>query len=44
MSVEYYTDTNNTIDRFLITKMIDKSNRVAEKSEVQVTEYDDSTK
>ena len=44
MSVEYYTDTNDTIDRFLITKMTDKSDRTAEKSEVQKIQYDDSTK
>jgi hypothetical protein len=43
LSVEYYSDTNDTIDKFMITKKPLYSN-VDEKNEVQEIGYDEPTK
>jgi hypothetical protein len=43
LSVEYYSDTNDTIDKFMITKKPAYSN-VDEKNEVQGIGYDEPTK
>jgi hypothetical protein len=43
LSVEYYSDTNDTIDKFMITKNPPYSN-VDEKNEVQGIGYDEPTK
>ena len=43
LSVEYYSDTNDTIDKFMITKKALYSN-VDEKNEVQGIGYDEPTK
>jgi hypothetical protein len=44
MNVEYYSDTNNTIDKFSITKNQDNSKSIDEGSEIQRMEYFGSTK
>jgi hypothetical protein len=44
MSVEYYSDTNNTIDKFSITKNENNSKREDLKTEVQRIEYYKSPK
>jgi hypothetical protein len=43
LSVEYYSDTNHTIDKFMITKKPFHSD-VDEKNEVQRIGYDEPTK
>ena len=44
MYVEYYSDTNNTIDKFLISKNQPNSEKVDEKTELQQIEYYESQK
>jgi len=44
MNVEYYSDTNKTIDKFSITKNQDNSKSIDERSEIQRMEYFGSTK
>ncbi|MGI0033644.1 MAG: metallophosphoesterase [Nitrososphaeraceae archaeon] len=44
MNVEYYSDTNNTIDKFLITKNQPDSKRVDAKTELKGIEYFESQK
>lgn len=44
MNVEYYSDTNNTIDKFLITKNPDSPKSVDENTETQRIEYQKSAK
>jgi hypothetical protein len=44
MNVEYYSDTNNTIDKFLITKNQPDSKTVDTKTELQRIEYYESQK
>jgi hypothetical protein len=39
MNVEYYSDTNNTIDKFSISKNQHNSNRADLKTEIQRIEY-----
>lgn len=44
LSAEYYSDTSDTIDRFLITKEPHDSNNTGKRKEVQRVEYDNPTK